>query len=154
MNLPLADSENERARELVTLDEQFVTDIAAMPPEASAYFRRRPFLTSEVMQEVSRGLPAAERQVAASAARSSTATARLQASCSPGSAGTFALKSSTPHWKASDRSEREPIKTRFVKGFHRGLELYGEDVVRHGRAQRMRTSLVSSSSRGRMTRSG
>jgi DNA primase len=33
-------------------------------------------------------------------------------------------------WKASDRSEAEPVKTQFVKGFHRGLELYGEHAVR------------------------
>ena len=55
INVPLAGSENERARELVNLDQQFVTDVAAMPPEASAYFRRRPFLTPEVCHKFAMG---------------------------------------------------------------------------------------------------
>lgn len=33
-------------------------------------------------------------------------------------------------WQASGRAEPEPVKTQFVKGFHRGLELWGEHVVR------------------------
>jgi 5S rRNA maturation endonuclease (ribonuclease M5) len=30
-------------------------------------------------------------------------------------------------WENSDRSEREPEKFHFVKGFHRGLELFGQN---------------------------
>jgi hypothetical protein len=30
-------------------------------------------------------------------------------------------------WEATDRSEREPDKFNFVKGFHRGLELFGQN---------------------------
>src|SRR5205823_8084826 len=30
-------------------------------------------------------------------------------------------------WQASDRSEREPEKFHFIKGFHRGIELFGQD---------------------------
>src|SRR5437773_1817764 len=48
-NVPLAQSENERARGLVTLDRKFTSDIAAMPPRAAAYFRRRSFLSPEVL---------------------------------------------------------------------------------------------------------
>ena len=47
--MPLAESENERARGLVTLDGKFVADVAKMPPRAAAYFRRRPFLSPEVL---------------------------------------------------------------------------------------------------------
>src|SRR4051812_29787422 len=50
-NVPLAQSENERARGLTELDRKFDTDIAAMTPKASAYFRRRPFLTPEVCRK-------------------------------------------------------------------------------------------------------
>src|SRR5690606_35521896 len=32
--------------------------------------------------------------------------------------------------QASGRAETEPVKTQFVKGFRRGLELWGEHVVR------------------------
>ena len=40
---------------LLISHEQFITDVAAMPPEASAYFRRRPFLTPEVCQKFAMG---------------------------------------------------------------------------------------------------
>jgi hypothetical protein len=128
-NVPLADSDNERARELVTLDQQFVTDVAAMPPEASAYFRRRPFLTPEVCQKFSLGyLPQSSKSLLRGHVvygyRSPTGELLTWFGRN--------VRYETQHteWELSDRSEPEPIKTRFVKGFQRGLELYGEDIVR------------------------
>jgi len=134
VNVPLALSENERARELVKLDEQFTTDVAAMPPEASAYFRRRPFLTPEVCQNWRAGY--------------------LPQSCKSLLRGKIVYGYDSPDgelltwfgrdpgyeqkmtgWKASDRSGPEPVKTQFVKGFHRGLELYGEHAVRQAAAE-------------------
>lgn len=50
LNVPLAQSENERARALTELDRKFTLDLANMPPRASAYFRRRPFLSPEVFR--------------------------------------------------------------------------------------------------------
>src|SRR5205807_8418213 len=47
-NVPLARSDNERARTLTELDRKFTLDLAEMPPKASSYFRRRPFLSPEV----------------------------------------------------------------------------------------------------------
>src|SRR4051794_36176798 len=44
-NVPLALSENEKARELVTLDEKFLRDVAHMPPAAASYVRRHPCLS-------------------------------------------------------------------------------------------------------------
>src|SRR5205085_303724 len=46
-NVPLKESPNERARGLVNLDAKFVHAAKDMPPKASAYFRRRPFLSLE-----------------------------------------------------------------------------------------------------------
>jgi hypothetical protein len=48
-NIPLAQSDNEKARELVTLDEKFVRDVAAMPPAAASYVRRHSILSPETM---------------------------------------------------------------------------------------------------------
>jgi len=129
VNVPLAASENERARELVTLHEQFVTDVAAMPPEASAYFRRRTFLTPEVCQKSSMGyLPQSSKSLLRGHVvygyRSPTGEMLTWFGRN------VRYEEQVVKWKASDRSESEPIKTRFVKGFHRGLELYGEDIVR------------------------
>ncbi len=129
VNVPLAASENERARELVNLREQFITDVAAMPPEASAYFRRRTFLTPEVCQKFSMGyLPQSSKSLLRGHVvygyRSPTGEMLTWFGRN------VRYEEQVAKWKASDRSESEPIKTRFVKGFHRGLETYGEDVVR------------------------
>ena len=32
-------------------------------------------------------------------------------------------------WEGTDKSEREPEKFHFVKGFHRGLELFGQHLL-------------------------
>src|SRR5205807_5686522 len=48
INVPLAESENERARTVVNLHEKFVVDPMAMHPAAANYFRRRPYLTPEL----------------------------------------------------------------------------------------------------------
>lgn len=127
-NSLLAESDNQRARELLTLDEQFITDVAAMPPEASNYFRRRPFLTPEVCRHWRMGyLP----QSAKSLLRGRIVYGYLD---QDGQVLTWfgrdpRYESKLAAWKASDRSEPEPIKTQFVKGFHRGLELYGVHAI-------------------------
>jgi len=50
-NIPLADSENEAARGLVDIDAKFIVDAAEMSPKASAYLRRRGFLSCELMRK-------------------------------------------------------------------------------------------------------
>lgn len=130
VNVPLKDSENERARELVTLDAKFVTDVASMNPKASAYVRSRPFMTPELMQKFRCGyLP-------------NDAGSLLR--------GHFVYGWSDPDgniltwfgrnlnfeeqhakWKRAGDSKDEPSKFRFVKGFHRGLELFGENIYRN-----------------------
>ncbi len=127
-NSLLAESDNPRARELLTLDEQFITDVAAMPPEASSYFRRRPFLTPGVCRQWRMGyLP----QSAKSLLRGKIVYGYQD---DDGQLLTWfgrdpRYESKLAEWKASDRSEPEPIKTQFVKGFHRGLELYGAHAI-------------------------
>ena len=129
INVPLKESENERARELVNLDEQFVTDIAEMPPEVSAYLRRRQFLTPEVMKKYRVGYL---RHSAKSLLRGHFVYAYQS---SQGDVlGWFGRnihhEQQLAAWQASDRSSPSPVKARFVKGFHRGLELWGEHVIR------------------------
>lgn len=132
-NLPLAQSENERARALVNLDAKFVTDIAQMHPKASAYLRRRPFLSSEVMKrwrvgylprnggddksggtmrgKIVYGYPAETGEVLTWFGRDPE------------------FEEKHRQWEAAGRSEREPEKFHFVKGFHRGLELFGQHAI-------------------------
>ncbi len=48
-NAPLAESDDAKIRELATLDEKFLVDVAHMPPAAASYVRRHPCLSPESM---------------------------------------------------------------------------------------------------------
>lgn len=126
-NVPLKDSENERARELVTLDDKFIVDVAQMNPSASAYVRRRPFMIPEMMRKFRCGyLP----NDAGSLLRGHFVYGWPDAN---GDVLTWFgrnLNFEEQHakWKRAGDSKDEPSKFRFVKGFHRGLEVYGEDM--------------------------
>jgi len=128
-NRPLADSANERARELVDLDEQFIVDPAQMPPEAAGYFRKRPFLTPDACRKYRIGyLPRSGK---------SLLRGKIVYPYFNGDGQLLTWFGRDPlyeekrrRWQASGRAETEPVKTQFVKGFHRGLELWGEHVVR------------------------
>ena len=127
INVPLKDSDNERARELVNLNELFVTDIGAMNPAVAAYVRARPYLTPELMERWAMGyLPSNAKgllrghivygmfdehdDVLSWFGRDVYHDAKMQkwaaAGCDPA---------------------KKPAKHRFVKGFHRGLELFGQN---------------------------
>lgn len=125
INLLLKDSENERARELVHLDERFVTDVADMSPQAAAYVRQRPYMAPEVMQQFRcgylphdagsllrghfvYGYPDAEGNILTWFGRNLNYDTQFK------------------KWQRSGDSSKEPQKFKFVKGFQRGLELYGE----------------------------
>ncbi|MBI1832254.1 MAG: hypothetical protein HYR84_12490 [Planctomycetes bacterium] len=133
VNIPLAESENERARVLTELDRKFTLDLGEMTPRASSYLRRRPFLSPEVCRKWRMGfLP--------------------RSSGEDKSGGTMRGKIVYPYfsetgevltwfgrdpdyedkhkeWEATDRAEREPEKFHFIKGFHRGIELFGQHVL-------------------------
>lgn len=49
--MPLEDSDDENVRKLPTIDEKFVTDVAAMHPAAASYVRRHPSLSPESMKK-------------------------------------------------------------------------------------------------------
>lgn len=138
-NVPLAASPNERARGLTELDRKFTRDPAAMPPRASAYFRRRPFLSPEACVRWRMGyLPRDTGQdKSGGTMRGKIVYPYLSEA---GDVLTWfgrdpEFEDKHKAWSASDRSEREPEKFHFVKGFHRGLELFGQDALRRPEAQ-------------------
>jgi len=140
VNIPLAESDNERARALVTLDEEFVTDPAQMPPEAAGYFRRRRFLTAEACQEFRVGyLPQSSKSLLRGKIVYPYFSAEGKLLTWFGRDPRYEDK--LRKWAASDRSEPEPTKTQFVKGFHRGLELWGEHLLRAKEAPRPQAEL-------------
>ena len=131
-NVPLAESENERARGLVNLDAKFITDPALMPPAAAAYFRRRPFLSSEVCKSWRVGyLP---RDVGGEDKSGGTMRGKIVYGYKDEEGSVLTWFGRDPdyeekhrHWEAAGRTDAEPDKFHFVKGFHRGLELFGQN---------------------------
>lgn len=134
LNLPLAESANERARALVELDAKFIRDVARLPPAASNYIRMRPYLSPEVMRDWRVGyLPGnAGKDKSGGTMRGKIVYAYHSAEGRLltwfGRDPEYEGKHAT--WERSDRREREPEKVHFVVGFHRGLELFGQERLR------------------------
>lgn len=133
-NRPLAESDNERARGLVNLDEKFIVDPSRMSPRAASYFRARPFLTPERCQAWRMGyLPrdaGGDRGGGTMRGRvvypwlSEEGEVLTWFGREPDHEALFAA------WVARGREGPEPVKYRFVKGFERGLELFGQHRLR------------------------
>ena len=134
VNVPLKDSENELARSLVHLDKKFVVDPANMNPAAAGYFRRRPFLTPDVCRAWHMGyLP---RDVGGEDKSGGTLRGKIAYSYLAEDGNELYFFGRDPEfeekhkkWSGGDKSEKEPEKFHFVKGFHRGLELFGQDKL-------------------------
>lgn len=130
VNVPLARSENERARALTELDRKFVVDIAEMNPKAASYFRRRPFLSPEVCRRWRMGyLP----RDAGGDRSGGTMRGKIVYPMLSGEGEVLtwfgrdpAFEEKHDEWVAGGKQGREPEKFHFVKGFHRGLELFGQ----------------------------
>lgn len=144
VNVPLAQAANERARALTDLDRKFLVEIAGMSPKASSYFRRRPYLTPEVCRQWRMGyLP---RDVGGEDKSGGTLRGKVvypylsesgEVLCWFGRDPEFEERHAA--WEASDKREREPEKFHFVKGFHRGLELWNQHGLRNeGVAEQLR----------------
>ncbi len=136
-NVPLGQSENEGARRLVQLDQQFTQDVAQMNSAASAYARRRPFLLSdEVATECRTGYMPGNSK--------STLRGQWVYGVMDGSGEALAwigrnvkFEEERKSYEANGRSGKEPAKYRFPKQalFRRGLELYGQEFVTHDKFQ-------------------
>lgn len=134
VNIPLARSDNERARGLTELDRKFVTEPSAMPAIASAYFRRRRYLTPETCQKWRMGyLPRdGGEDKSGGTMRGSIVYPILSEA---GDVLTWfgrdpAFEEKHRQWTSGGKHGREPEKFHFVKGFHRGLELFGQHASR------------------------
>lgn len=133
-NVPLLLSENERARALVNLDEKFLVDPAEMSSPAAAYFRRRPFLSSEACRRWRCGyLPRDTGSDRAGGTMRGSVVYPLLSE--RGEVLTWFGRDpqfETKHgeWLTRGKTGREPEKFHFVKGFQRGRELFGQQASR------------------------
>jgi hypothetical protein len=133
-NVPLTRSENERARTLVNLDEKFVVDPANMSPKAASYFRHRPFLTPEMCRRWRIGyLP---RDTGGDHSGGTMRGKIVYPILSEeGEVLTWfgrdpEYEGKCHEWTVGGKEGREPEKYHFVKGFQRGLELFGQHQFR------------------------
>jgi hypothetical protein len=141
-NVPLSQSESEKARELVGMEELFVSDIEKMSPECSAYWRRRPYLTDELCQQWGVGVRPAR---AGSDKRGWSLRNQIcyrflsednQTLCFVGRNAKYEEElrafEATPQELRLERKLKAPMKHKFPQQelFRRGLELYGQHSSR------------------------
>jgi len=135
VNVPLKHSDNERARGLTELDRKFLLDVSTMSPKAAGYFRKRLYLTPDVCRQWRMGyLPrdTGGEDKSGGTMRGKVVYAYLNAE---GDVLTWfgrdpEFEDKHRAWEAAGKTEREPEKFHFVKGFHRGLQCYGEHALR------------------------
>ncbi len=137
-NVPLAQSENEKARELVTLDEKFLRDVAHMPPSAASYVRRHGCLTPAMMEKWRVGvLP----QDGGADKRGWSLRGQLLYPIFGEDGKLLAWAARDPQFEIKEQAfnalhpderakEKKPAKHRFPVDFHRGLELFGQHAAR------------------------
>ncbi len=124
-NIPLKDAENEAARNLVALDEMLVVEAADMNPRASQYSRKHG-LTADVCRQARCGyMPSNAKSSLRSTWVYGVFDERGEALAWVGR--NLLYEEKYEKWVACGKTDREPNKFRFPKGFHRGQELYGQD---------------------------
>ncbi|WP_298869056.1 toprim domain-containing protein, partial [uncultured Gimesia sp.] len=127
INIRLKDSDNERARELVNLDDHFITDFAEMSPAAAKYVRQRPYMTPEMMKKFRCGyLPSNAKGLLRGHFVYGYPNADSNENILTWFGRNLNYEDQHKKWQRTGDSSKEPRKFKFVKGFHRGQELFGE----------------------------
>lgn len=138
-NVPLSESENEKARSVLGLEEILTTDVEKMSPDASKYWRaRRKFLTDEICSSWGVGVRPSRggADKRGYSLRGNVVYRFLSEENKvlgyigrdPGyEANVVSYESLVPERRDP---KKRPIKHRFPKGFHRGIELYGQHFQR------------------------
>ncbi len=137
-NFPLSESENEKARELVTLDEKFITEVGSMPPPAAAYVRSHPCLSPSVMRKWRVGVVPYD---GGSDKRAWSLRGQLLYPILAEDDKLLAWVARDPQFASREQAfiqlppearsrQKKPAKHRFPVDFHRGLELFGQHQSR------------------------
>jgi len=137
-NIPLVESDDAKIRELATLDEKFIVDVATMPPATASYVRRHPCLSPESMKKWRSGILPLH---GGDDKRGFSLRGNVIYPVLSEDGEVLAWIGRDPTYEQKERdfsrltpAERTgataPIKHRFPKGFHRGLELFGQQASR------------------------
>jgi len=129
-NTPLKRHEKEAARGLENLYEDLIVDPVEMSPEAASYFRTRPWLTEEVARAWNVGyLPRDGRSLFRGYVVYTHRSERDDVLSYSGRDVFYERK--LRKWESDGQPNgKKPNKHRYVSGYHRGLELYGQSAVR------------------------
>ncbi|MCA9076544.1 MAG: toprim domain-containing protein [Planctomycetaceae bacterium] len=127
-NVPLC--QQDKTKGLVNLWEECVVDVAEMSPPAAAYFRERPWLTPEVCRKWKLGyLPRNGRSLLRGMVIYAHENEDGEVLSYSGRDVRFDEK--WDKWIKDGRpDDKKPCKHRYVKGYHKGLELYGQQANR------------------------
>ena len=131
INVPLRRHEKDAARELANLYEELVTDVSQMSPEATAYVRKRPWMTAEVLAHWGIGwIPGNGRSLFRK--NYLVYTHRdIRGDVVSYSGRDLTFEPKWRKWLKQNKPEgKKPNKHRYVSGFHRGAELYGGQASR------------------------
>lgn len=138
LNVPLIDSLDMKVRELHNIDEKFIVEVGGMNPAAAAYVRRHPCLSPESMKKWRVGyLP----NDGGGDKRGWSLRGNIIYPVLSDDGKVLSWVGRDPAYEEKDRefsqlipearANREaPAKHRFPKGFHRGLELFGQQASR------------------------
>jgi 5S rRNA maturation endonuclease (ribonuclease M5) len=141
VNIPLKDAENEHVRALASLNNMLIVEPADMSPKASQYSRKHG-LTPEVCRRARCGyMP----HSAKSSLRGTWVYGVFdeQDDALAWIGRDLLYEEKHKKWLAGGKIDREPNKYRFPKGFHRGLELYGQDRLPETKPDQLRdTGLI------------
>ena len=130
VNAPLRRHEKAGARALEDLYQDLITDPAEMSPQAAAYVRSRPWLTEELCCKWGAGyLPKNGRSLFRGWFVYTQRNERGEVISYSGRDVQFDEK--WRKWIAASRpDDRKPNKHRYVSGYHRGVELFGQMSAR------------------------
>lgn len=137
-NIPLAESENEKAREMVTLDEKFLRDVATMPPAAASYVRRHPSLSPAWMEKWRVGVLPHD---GGGDKRGWSLRGQILYPIFSEDEKLLAWVARDPQFESKEQAfialpaqerlkQKKPGKHRFPVDFHRGLDLFGQHQSR------------------------
>ncbi len=133
-NVSLAESPNEKARALVHLDAKFVRDPAALPPAVSKFFRTRPHLTPEVLADWRIGYLPRDTGADKSGGTMRGKVVFPMHSDSGELLTWFGLdpehEQKLAAWESGGKKDAAPERYHFVKGFHYGLEVFGQERLK------------------------
>ncbi len=128
-NIPLKESDRDNVRKLATLYQRLITDPQKMAPKAAQFVRSRPWMTPQLLQKFRVGWTPKETLFRKN--YMIYAHEDEHGNVLSHSGRDLFFEEKQLKWKQAGHPEgKEPIKHKFVQGYHRGQQLYGRSSRR------------------------